>query len=335
MVACLGLAFWRARDRFGALAIFAGSAAMLAYTIATDFTYGWQKTIQFSGVFVATAIPVAVLDALTPGRQLPDRRRWLAWAGTAAIAVFMGLATIHCCLDILKWSKRKVISADWFDVREASRGALRGKPVTVDASSFSMGFFYGMWAPYFLPESQLSFALRGVQNGGYLRGTVRQEDSAQMADAHAVLMGRAWADAFDLTSPRLLQGREYALLERVNRVTDLQGVYPVYGLPNAASAHFSLTLQPNATSRLTLELAPREIEPLPAFADGSWLVVCRVSETETHRVTVSGPPPWRIEVPLAAGQSQTINFTFSVASEDPALFPFGLAQLRLTPETAR
>jgi hypothetical protein len=329
LVLCLFLALWRARDQFGAMAIFAGSAALLIYTLATNFNYGWQKTVQFGGVFVAAAIPVGVLDALARERQLADYRRWLARAGTVAIGVFLAFATVMNCRDIYKWSHRKIISRDWFALRELSRGALRGEPVVIDAATFRMAFFHGMWAAYFLPDSHVYYARRGEENGGYMRHYVAQEDQLPGAAQQAVLVARPWADAMDVNSPRLLLGREFALLRHANRLLATQGIYPLNGLPEATTAQFSLTVRPAASARLSFLLAPHVESGRTVYADPAWAIVGRAGDEELFRTKVAGPPPWRIEVPLAARKTQTVSFDFSSPDSPPPGYAFAITQIRI------
>ncbi len=332
LLAGVGLSFWLAKDRFGALAIFAGSIALMIYTLLTGFNYGWQKIVQFSGVFVATLVPVMALHALSDLHLGSTLRRWLARSCVLMIVVFMFYTTAKCCLDVHKWSDRKIVSWDWFTLRDLSRGVLRGGPVVVDASSFRLAFFHGMWATYFLPDSHVYFAARGEQNGGYIRDSVAREDSLRDAGSQAVLVARPWADAFDPNSPRIFLGREFALLRHANRVTDMRGVYPLNGVPEFASPRIHFSIRPNTAGRLLLELRPRPDRTFPSFPEASWLVVHHLGAAERCRATVSGPPPWRIELPLVARQAQTVSMDFSSPAESAGEFPFVLSQLRLVAE---
>ncbi len=326
LLACLGLAFWRSRDRFGALAIFAGSGAMLAYTIATDFAYGWQKTIQFSGIFVATVVPVAVLDALARERQLTDFRRWLAWAGTAAIALFMGVATVQSCLDIYKWSNRKVISADWFALRDQSRTTLRQAPVLVDTGTFRWAFFHSMWSAYFLPDSHIYFAAPGELSGGYLRDSVVNEQNHVIPRPAAVLVGHDWADTFDANSPRLYTGREYTLLQKNNRVFKLSGGYPLTGVPDFVSVATTMEILPHSPCNLLLELAPRSKAGWPA---GAWQLTRHAEGAEDFTETVSGPSPWHLVIPLVAARRNQVTITLAGHNGPTSTVSFAVRTLRI------
>jgi hypothetical protein len=326
LVAALGLAWWRARDRFGVLAAFAGSIVLAAYTLATGFSYGWQKTVQFAGVFFAAAFPAAAFDAQVSAGRAPGIRRWLARASLALTVGFLVFAVLMSCRDIAKWSSRKVISQDWFLLRDKSRGELRDAPVLVEAGTFQMSFFYSMWSAYFLPESRLYFGARGDENGGYLRGNIVQEGVQRIPEPQAVLVGRPWAGSFDANSPRLVAGREFALLEKSNRVLAMKGVYPLYGLPDFTSTLIDLDILPHSASSLSFKLTPRGRADWPA---GTWEVSRQVAEAGPFSAEVSGPPPWRIKVPLVSGQRNRVTVTLTTVSKSAEPYPFILGDLRV------
>jgi len=329
LVAGLFLVLWRAQDRYGTLAIFSGAGLILLYTVITQFHYGWQKTVQFSGVFVAAAIPVGMLDTLVRERQLPDFRRWLAWLCTIALVAFATFATFMNVREVYKWSERKVMSHEWFRLRELSRGPLRDEAIVVDPASFRMAFFYGMWAPYFLPDSNLYFAARGEQNGGYLRASVAHEPEEGSRHARVLLLDRRWAEAFDSSTPPILTGREFALLRRANRVIDMRGVHPLNGVPDNAAARFSFTLRSNSSARFSFTLNPRSVYRDMVFPAGSWQVTVRSGSAETYRATVAGAPPWKIEAPLAADREQVVECAYSDPLRQLGETPFALTDLRL------
>lgn len=294
----------RSRDRFGLCAGLAGSLVLLIYTLLTGFAYGWQKTVQFSGIFFALAFPVAAIDVLWGLRSgsVPSRR--LAPVALGALMVFLAYATVMNCRDIYKWSDRKVISADWFALRDQSRTTLRQAPVLVEAATFRMAFFHGMWAAYFLPESNIYFGARGEESGGYLRSGIINEQDHEIPNPVAILVGHDWADAFDANSPRILTGREYTLLQKSNRVLKLSGFYPLNGVPDHASGAVSLTMLPHSPGNLLLELSPRAKAGWPA---GEWKLSRHAEGAEDFTATVSGPSPWRIKIPLVATRRNQID----------------------------
>lgn len=326
IVGVFGLLVWRSRDRFGLCAGLAGSLLLLIYTLVTGFAYGWQKTVQFSGIFFALAFPAAAVETLWGLRAGPGRSRHLATAALGSLIVFLAYATVMNCRDIYKWSDRKVISADWFALRDQSRTTLRAAPVLVEAATFRMAFFHGMWSAYFLPDSHLYFGLRGEESGGYLRGGVINEQNQAIPPPAAVLVGRAWADTFDANSPRLLTGREYALLQKSNRVFKLGGVYPLNGPPDHASAAITLEIEPHSPAHLVVELAPRAKAGWPA---GEWKLTRHAEGAADFTATVSGPSPWRLKIPLVAARRNQVDLVLVGHAGPPDALSFAIRALRI------
>lgn len=322
----------RARDWFGLLAIFSGSAALIIYTVVTDFAYGWQKSAQFAGVFFAMAFPAALVQALVatgPGAGRLMRRIGLLAA--VALLAFMTFATAMNFRETYKWSDRKIISADWFALRDQSRAALREAPVLIEAASFRMAFFHGMWAAYFLTDSHIYFGTRGDESGGYLRNEVINEGTHEIPPPAAILMGRAWADALDAGSPRLLTGREYVLLSRANRVFSFAGVFPFSGLPDGASPHITLQIKPINTSTLRFELSPRAPEDR---LERTWKIHRRAEAGNEYSGEITGVPPWHIEVPMVALQKQSVTIELAASDGLAEEYPFKLSDLRITRDPA-
>ncbi len=316
MLGLVGLAVRRSADPFGLGAAFAGSLALLGYTIVTGFAYGMQKTVQFSGIFVVLLFPVAVVELLARHRvATAGTARRLTNAALALVAVFMVYANFMNCRDTYKWSDRKVISADWFDLREQSRGTLMDAPVLVEAASFRMAFFHGMWAAYFLPESHLYFGARGEESGGYLRDWVVNEQKHPVPPPAAVLVSRLWADSFDANSPRILTGREYALLQKSNRIIALTGVTPTNGPPLQATRNFSFEIRPHTDGNLVFELFLRKNTSAPV---GEWKVSRQAEGATDFTTVVSGPPPWRFSLPLVAQQNNRLTISFANTEEGGA-----------------
>ncbi len=328
MLTLISAAVRRSTDPFGLCAALAGSMALLGYTLITGFAYGWQKTVQFSGIFVALLFPVAVVELLARHRvATTGTGRRLTNASLAVVAVFMLYANFMNCRDTYKWSDRKVISADWFDLREQSRGALMDSPVLIEAATFRMAFFHGMWAAYFLPESHVYFGARGEESGGYLRNWVVNEQSKPIPPPAAVLVGRLWGDTFDANSPKILTGREFVLLQKSNRMFAMTGVQPVNGPPDYFSDAASFDLLPHSTSHLQLELAPRKSADAPK---GVWKISRRTEGQEDFLREITTPPPWRIRIPLAAGQRNRIELNFVHEGAPLDTTAFQVLTLRVT-----
>ena len=320
----IGLAWRRARDPIGALMAFSGGCVLLLYTLLTQFVYGWQKSVQFTGVFVSAVVSGAVIDALCQYRNRTEMSRRLALAGTAGLMAFLTFAVGLQCRDIYKWSEQKLISQDWFALRDQSRTTLNSLPVLVEAASFRMAFYHGMWAAYFLPDSHIYFAARGEQSGGYLRGNVINEAAQDIPSPAAVLVSRSWADSFDANSPRILSGKEYVLLRKSNRVFMLRGVFPLNGPPDVASTLIELEVRPHTGAELLIELKPRKPEAWPT---GTWQLSRRAEGTEDYALSVSGPPPWALKVPLLAGKRNQIVMTSAIVTDEP--LPFVVKKLRI------
>jgi hypothetical protein len=325
IIAVFALIMVRGRDGFGFCACFAGGLALLIYTLGTGFAYGWQKTVQFSGIFFAL-VPVAAIELLWRRRAGPGRYRSLTTAALAALIMYLGYATGMNFRDIYKWSDRKVISADWFALRDQSRTTLNQAPVLIEAASFRMAFFHSMWSMYFLPDSPVYFGARGNQSGGYLRDHVINEQSRPIPPPQAILVGRDWADTVDANSPRLLTGQEYALLGKSNRIFKLSGTSPASGLPGWAGAAIALEMLPHSPSSLLIELAPQARAGWPA---GEWKATRQAEGATDFTATVSGPSPWRIKIPLAPGRRNRIAVTLAGQTASPDELNFVVREFRV------
>jgi hypothetical protein len=326
IVGVFGLLVWRSRDRFGLGAGLSGSLVLLIYTLVTGFAYGWQKTVQFSGIFFALAFPVAAIDLLWNLRSTSPRSR-PATVVLGALVIFMGYATVMNCRDIYKWSDRKVISADWFTLRGLSRTTLRQAPVLVDAASFRMAFFHGMWSAYFLPDSNIYFAARGEESGGYLRSDVINERDQAIPPPRAVLVGRGWADTFDANSPRILTGREFTLLQKSNRVFAMSGVHPLNGAPEHATKQVRLEIVPHSPANLRLDLAPRIQRD---WTVGRWEITRKIEGRADFTTTVSSPPPWNLSLPLVAGERNHLSIDWVNDGTLVDELPFSIQRLHIT-----
>jgi hypothetical protein len=315
----LALAFRRATDRVGAFFTLAGSTALLVYTLYTGFNYGWQKTVQFGGAFWAAVFPVAIVEVLIRSCPKNIALRLTARAALAGILGLFAYSTVMNCLDGHKWSERKILTQDWFSLREYAREHLASAPVMVDAASFRMAFFHGMWTTYFLTESDVYFAARGQENGGYLRETVFTEGDGNIPQPAAYLIGREWSETFDANSPRLMTGDTFVLLKSANRVTSWEGLEPENGLPENAYSTIKLEILPHSLSELSMELAPR------FRGDGEtqrWKVLREVDGAPPFRADIDGPPPWIIKIPLEAGRSNRVELVADPIPPEISLPPF-------------
>jgi len=322
------LAWRRSRDRLGVVMAFSGGCVLLIYTLLAHFVYGWQKSVQFTGIFVSAAVAGAIIDSFWQHRGQWRLSRWLAWAGAGGLAVFLAFAVGMQCREIYKWSERKLLSQDWFVLREQSRTKLHALPVLVEAATFRMAFFHGMWAAYFLPDSQIYFASRGDQSGGYLRSQVINEAAQSIPSPAAVLVSRSWADSFDANSERILTGTEYVLLRNSNRVFVMSGVFPLNGPPDKASPSIELEILPHSAGQLLMELTPAQAKGKLSQV-GTWQIACSVKGSANYSASLAGPPPWIIKVPLAPGQKNLIKLTLVSDKPTAEALPFDIKQLRI------
>lgn len=312
--ALLAIGAWtvaRARDRWGLLCALSGGAALALYTAATGFTYGGQKTMQFSAVPIAALLPLGGIAL-----AVADARRSVRIVAVGLVAFFVYAQAI-IELDLVKWSERKTLAADWRQLDEHLHNQ-PGLRVAVEPAAFAQPFFFSMWAPFFLREAgAVDLIERGPVTGGYLRPSL-----APIPPEHApapTLVGRDWAETWDANSPRLVSGASFVLLARANRLISVSGLLPVSGVPQRAAPAFSVTLVPHADAELQLEI------PHDARA-GTWLVVSDAPRSppsvarETDR--------WVIRVGLVGGRRQRIDFRFAPADPAPAgAAPFVLRRL--------
>lgn len=324
LLAATAAGWWRARDRVGALFTLAGSGVLLAYTLITGFNYGLQKSVQFGAIFLVAFLTAPVFDVLLNRWRSVGWQRRTATLALGCITLFYAAATWTHFQQIQAWSGQKTLSRDWYDLRQLSATTLREQPVLVESASFRMPFFHSMWATYFLPSSRSYFAKRGGEGGGYLRLGVENETAIPGGRPAAILVGRRWAESYDANSPRLLEGREYILFREVNRVTALQGVYPLNGIPDNASAHFSLEITPHSASRLRVTLGANRKQNWPT---ATWRIVHRTGTGAETVVELSGPPPWQIDVPLVPRVAQTVECQVVSPTHTAEELPFSVRKI--------
>jgi hypothetical protein len=320
------LTFVRARDRFGYFATLTGGLVLLGYTFYTGFNYGWQKSVQFSGVFLVSIVSVAQLDALLHLAGSARPARWLGRLGSASLALYLCFALGINLIGLHYWSSIKSVSNDWFVLRGKSQQELRNAPVLVESASFLLPFFYSMWATYFLPESNLYFGARGDESGGYLRDTVINEQNHPIPRPVAVLVGHDWADTFDANSPRIFTGREYTLLQKNNRVFKLSGGYPLNGVPDQFNGAAAMEILPHSSCNLLIELAPRSKAGWPA---GAWRLTRQAEGAEDFTATVTGPSPWHLVIPLVAARRNQVTITLAGHVGPASTVSFAVRSLRI------
>ena len=325
LVITLILVVRRAQDKATALAGLSGFILLISYTLVTDFSYGWQKATQFSGVIVAGYFTFGSFVALAPVAGL--RASVLRYAGIAILAVFMAYATIWGCARNYYWAENKALDRSFLALKNLSDGELRHQPVEVVGATFDRPFFYTMWAVYALPYSYLSFDARGGQRGGYLSGhlPVFNPGSPEAVKPQAYLVSRAWADTFDADSIRLSSGPHHALLTQTNKVMAQNGVYPMTGVPQIARASFSFTLLPYADGVFEMEIALRQTDRSMAAP----LVISYGDPAHPEAgQTIKSRIPGIVRLPIRGGEKCQINVVATMAGREA--YPLELSRLRLT-----
>ena len=333
LLAMLAQTVWRARDPFGTVALFAGAGLLLVYTWVTGFQYGWQKTAQFAGVFLGAVFPAGCLAALPGFSRAAPWLRDLSNRGIAGVLlVFYAYGTLSNLATSYLYAERKAITRELVALRAVSKTRLNAVPVLVVSESFQKAFFYGMWAAYFFPGSDLMFSARDAQAGGYLREDILIETPGVTPLPAAVFVSHEWAETFDLNSRRLIEGGSFALLENTNRVLSWEGFSPNTGVPRYLATRAELSLIPHRNSSLQLVLRPRHDLPKSVGPIGQLTAENRLQgQVETHKVVLNGPPPWHVVLPLEGGTRNDISLAFDAPTTESEP-PFEIDLLRITDE---
>jgi len=296
LVIGLVLAWRRASERLALLLALSGSGLLLAYTIATQFKYGWQKTVQFGGVFWVALLPVALIDAYAHPAVPAKWNRRLNRIALVAMFFFFGYATYMNWAELYRSSDRKKITRDWLELRRTAPDAAANRPIVIEGATFAMPHFYSMWSTCFLRENDLLFARRFSGNGGYLHQFAQHEtETVGVPPDAAWLVSREWADSFEPNSRWLVSAKSYVLLANSNRVLSSEGLEPAEGMPRSTEGQIALTLQPHSAADFTITLAPTSSGPLDRTA---WRISRIASNAADWTQQITGPPPWHIRVPL-------------------------------------
>lgn len=317
-----------ARDGIGVGCILSGSLLLLMYTLASDFVYGWQKTVQFGGTAIAALFPAGIL-ALLPLDRLratPARLRAAALASAVVLAVFYAFTTGWSITRTYFWARHKYITEEHLELRELSQGMLKDARVLVVAESFLMPFFHGMWAAYALPNSDLAYSPRHPEAGGYLRDSVREYQHGDSTAPDAVFVSRQWADTIDANSPRLLARPNVVILRETNHVLSWEGVSPTRALPEMVAETMRLEVWPHQDADLIIELDARDVR-LAGAADVETTVE---SASGRRQNAFRSPAPWRIRLPLDGDSSNQVTVRIRpVEGAWEGEYPLGLRSIRI------
>lgn len=321
----------KARDGIGISCVLSGSFLLLLYTLATDFVYGWQKTVQFGGPAIAAIFPTGILALLPLDRRglAAWRTRRLAIATAAVLVGFYGFTTVWGLVRTHYWADYKAIVREHLELREFSYAHLADAHVLVVPETFGMPFFHGMWASYALPVSDLVFSPRSEEAGGYLRNFVHEYQPGEMPAPDAAFVSREWADSVDANSPRLFAGRRLALLRQSNHVLSWTGVDPPRGLPHQVAETMGLEIRPHSDGFLTAEFEARDTgngRPAQVAQVETTVVLDGISRSDTFE----GTAPWRIRLPLAGGVPNKIIVRISPVGRGwDAEYPLLLRSIRV------
>ena len=324
----LAVAWWRARDRLLATAAVTGFACLAAYTIFTDFSYGWQKASQFAAVPLAAWYPF--------GAAFPWQRRGisaLAVAGVAACWIPAAWGLVDQAEEATRVAEQKGITSSMLTLRHALREQAPGN-ILVLGESFRMPFFQSMWATYVLPEDAIVFDHDETTHGGYVADEVpRIEVNAAAPRVTAFYLGRAWADAFCPDLERTAQDRLFALLPRINHVRLGDGFLPrhdaqgVKGVPTIAAARFSLTLRPVGDATLAVRLRAFDRNGRDWVAHGT---VHSATTSTTFAARTSGDGALRLTASLRGGVDNLVEVRLEPAAGTtvpPPEHPFAVEEI--------
>lgn len=192
-----------ARDRWGTVFLLAGCALLLLYTATSGVGYGWQKSVQYSAIFLAAVLPVGACY-------------WFSHKGKFGLLALVGLGGFYGYalsigqLDQLKWSSRKALDkSDLSLAAEVARVAPTGTLI-VRSDTFTQPFFAEMWLAYLLRDRALHFATAQATAGGYLAPLPKVE---LPSDSNVVTtVSRPWADTHEPDGVRIAQSASFVVL---------------------------------------------------------------------------------------------------------------------------
>lgn len=332
-----GLTLWRRHATVAVAFSLAGFVVLLAYTIVTAFSYGWQKSVQFSGIPFAAFTGVLAFDrAREFWLGLRGARRWLAVTPFLLLGFALLLATYRSSQESLRWSHQKGLSEGQLALRDALAATHRDRPILVDGATFDAAFFHSMWASRTLQKNPLLFSGRDLAPGGYLHDSVTVIDPATAPFPTLLYGATAWLEAFDGSAP-VVAGDHFARVVRpATLITATEGFVPAEGgLPQFAAADSGFDLRVQRDGWLEFSLVPRV--PAPAI---NRLEITATTPDREHRMSVLPGARGNLStrVPLVGGALNVIRVT-SVAPpsavEVGVPHVYAIRDLKVTLGTAR
>lgn len=334
LVAMSAFALRRASQRPLALVSLTGCATLVAYTLATDFSYGWQKAAQFAAVPLAAWYPFGV--AAPWARPTETHRRILAGAAVVALWVPAGWGVYDLAAKARTIAADKGVTSTMLALRDAPPGGPQ-TPLLVEGRTFRMPYFQSMWAVYVLAGNRLEFPAAASQDGGYLADSVTRRPADAAAPVVAGYFGREWADAFSTGLPRWSEDRLHAVLPRWNNVEIGTGFLPSHaaqglkGVPRLAGRRFELVIQPLQDAIFTLRL--RAMGPgREAWAGEIVREGDAVHPSSTVRTSADARGVMEFQLPVPAGAAHRIRGVFRQvgdAARTDSDYPFAVERIRV------
>jgi len=331
-------AFRNAKDATGAFLATTGGLLLLAYTIATGFSYGWQKSIQFSGPMISTWVFAAVQSLIF---FKLDRVFVKQWPEKIKSAVSVGTTVMLVCFLLLSmWSfiKRgweishvKGLSKDYFQVADYYDTLKRSeKLLVIKPGTFDSPFYHSMWGPFFFSKFKVAFTSRYPDAGGY--NSFERTITDETEDAGAFVVSRAWADIWETNAHRLWQGKQLVLLENSNILHDLEGFYPLWGVSKYMNTVSSFEITPCSDCAFSIELKKSDKEEP---VSRSWSI--KITDVNTRQelvqeiITENRKSPWLLKIPLKGGIRQRVSISTDVLPkiEPVPPFPFVIKNLNM------
>ncbi len=321
------------RQRSGSVALpfsIVSFVLLLAYTIVTSFSYGWQKSVQFSGIQIAALTSVIAADRFSTFRQKRSRGWWWNSACFALTAAVLLHGVVASAWDSLDWSFRKGLTEKQLAVRDKLAAQWPGQEIFVDGATFSAPFFQSMWSSRVLQKNPIVFSSRDTAPGGYLRDTVNQVDPATTAYPPLLYAATPWLEAFDPSAKVELGDRMARIVRPQTLVSAFTGVYPDYGIPQFTEDSFAFNVRPRRDGWFEFSLKPTK-----QVSEATRLVAITSAGGKESKTIVrpSSSGDFAARLPLRGGQLNTIHVTATDPPVGPddgeVFFPFFVSQMRI------
>ena len=232
----------------------AGLGLMLLYTISTSFSYGWQKSVQFSSIYLTVLFPV-LFAGLAQNVGVHRRSHWLVRIALFVTLGVMAYGFLGNAADNFQSAGDKGLTRTQLAWRDQVAAEFPGRIVYVDGATFRAAFFHSMWSARIFAGNPVAFFPREEQDGGYLQSSVSHAGETPPSGNALYYVAADWARAFDYAPVPMMADRVGALLTQHNLVTDLRGFDRKVGLPKRVGHDFALTLYPYADGWLEMTLA--------------------------------------------------------------------------------